>query len=371
MPPEGPWYVRLRDRFLKVWRTQNPRMAIVRDIAAAAVIVGVLLAGIWIYAGQPLSQAPVVSVESGSMMHGPFRGGKMGIPTLYGEPPFGRVGTIDPGDIVFVKRVRSADDVETAFGDGSREGYGGHGDTTVFMPNGSNSRTRVIHRAMLYVEVEEDGCMPRAAQNPCVFRIREACNPEFSVWAGNANVDKYCEGTTDLVTLSLNREGLFLTLTEFPCWNRGCEAYTSAFITKGDNNECADQDPCSNISAPVRLSWIIGKARGEIPWFGLIKLALYGNDSYGNGASDPTAGSNWKLLNATAPWDIWLSLLISLGVLISIPMVLDFVGNLRAKRKAEGKRPPKPPTGGPSSEFPPATGETGDPRAGDERRPGP
>ena len=343
MPPDGPWYIRLRDRFLKVWRTQNPRMAIVRDIAAAAVIVGVLLAAIWIYAGQPLSQAPVVSVESGSMMHGPFGGGEPSDVTSYGDPSFGRLGTIDPGDIVFVKRVRSASQVESAFGEGTREGYGGHGDVIVFMPNGSNSRTRVIHRAMLYVEVAEEGCMPRDAQNPCVFRIPEACNPEFSVWAGNANTDKYCTGTTDLINLSLNRDGLFVTLTDYPCWSRGCERFTSSFVTKGDNNKFVDQDPGTGISGPVRLEWIIGKARGEVPWFGLIKLALYGNDSYGSGASDPTMGSNWKLLNATAPWDIWLSLLISLGVLISIPMGLDFVGNLRAKRKAGRERRARPP----------------------------
>lgn len=340
MPSEAPWYLRLRDGFLKLWRTENPRMAIVRDIGAAAVIVGLLLAVIWIYAGQPLSQAPVVSVESGSMMHGPFRGGKLSAVTTYPYPPFGRLGTIDPGDIVFVKHVGNADDVETAFDHGRRGGYGGHGDVIVFMPNGSNARTRVIHRAMLYVEAQPDGCMP---QTDCTFVIPAACDPEFSVWAGGADTGKYCAGSPDLITLNLEREGLFLSLNQYPCWGRTCERFYSSFITKGDNNDAADQDTHVQISQPVRLDWIIGKARGEIPWFGLIKLAIYGNPSYGDGGSDPTRGSNWQVLKATAPWDIWLSLFVALGLLISIPMVLDFVGNLRAKRRGPGETEPKGP----------------------------
>jgi signal peptidase I len=334
---------RFKERFLKFWHTDNPKMAVVRDVAVAAAIVGLLLAIIWIYSGQPLRQAPVVSVESGSMMHGPFGSGSSSSPTHYGNPSFGRIGTIDPGDIVFVKRVDGPEDVEVAFGAGGRGGYGGHGDVIVFMPNGEPGRTRVIHRAMLFVEAVPEGCQPGV---DCTYRVPAFCdNPGLDEWAGRSNhgLGKYCEGSRDPLVLRLERDGLVLDIpaeAAFPCASGGmtCPAFHSGFITKGDNNLAPDQQRQSGISQAVRIEWVIGKARGEIPWFGLIKLALYGNKSYNTG-TDPTQGSNWKILAASAPWDIWLSLFLALAILVSIPMGIDVVTTRLSKRK-RGQGPP-------------------------------
>lgn len=335
-----PWLKRLQERFLRFWRTDNPRMAVVRDVLVAGVIVGVLLLAIWIYAGQPISQAPVVSVESGSMMHGPFTSGDPRHPTQWNKPSFGRVGTIDPGDIVFVKRVRAVDEVEVAFGPDDRTGYGGPGDVVVFRPDGFAHKTRVIHRALLYVEMVPDGCTPNV---DCVYRIPAVCsNPAFDEWSGGQNLDEYCEGSPNPIRLNLRREGVFLDLSDYPCSQgagSACPPAFSGFITKGDNNLLADQ--ASTISRTVRLDWIIGKARGEIPWFGLIKLAIYGNPTY-NSNTDPTLGENWKFLNANAPWDVWTCLFLSLAVLIGAPMAIDYVSNARAKRRAPPESPPPP-----------------------------
>lgn len=342
MVSETSGWRRLKGRFLKFWRTENPKMAVVRDIVVAAGIVGLLLAAIWIYSGQPLNQAPVVSVESGSMMHGPFGSGARGNPTDYDNPPFGRIGTIDPGDIVFVKQVDEPSDVEVAFDAGHRGGYGGHGDVIVFMPNGEGKRTRVIHRAMLWVEASTEGCQPGV---DCEYIVPAFCNnPFLDEWAGRSThgLEKYCEGSSEPLIMRLERDGLVLEITEgFPCSNGSttCSRFYSGFITKGDNNGAPDQQRMTGISGPVQIEWVIGKARGEIPWFGLIKLALYGNRSY-NPATDPTAGANWKILAATAPWDIWLSLFLALGILISIPMMIDLVTRQVAKRRRKNQGPP-------------------------------
>jgi signal peptidase len=325
-------------------------MAVVRDVAVAGAIVGLLLAIIWIYSGQPLRQAPVVSVESGSMMHGPYASGSPANPTGWGRPPFGRIGTIDPGDIVFVKRIHGWQDVEPAFGTGSRSGYGGHGDVIVFMPNGDTGKTRVIHRAMLYVDVVnpgvDGGCQPNV---DCTYRVAAFCNnPQLAEWShGSASdLEKYCTGSSQPLSFRLVRGGIVLDLptdAPFPCGPTGsCARFHPGFITKGDNNLGPDQGHNTAISPAVRLEWIIGKARGEIPWFGLIKLALYGNKSY-NTSTDPTGGSNWKILAASAPWDIWLSLFLALGILISVPMLVDVVsGRMANNRKKEppADRPP-------------------------------
>lgn len=338
MEPHGPSRAsRLKERFLKFWHTDNAKMAVLRDIAVAGGIVLILLAAIWIYAGQPLNQAPVVSVESGSMMHGPYLSGRLSNPTGWGKPGFGRIGTIDPGDIVFVKAVDSADDIESAFGAGRRGGYGGHGDVIVYQPNAEPQRTRIIHRAMLYVEAVPEGCTPNV---DCVYRIPAVCNnPAFDEWNRGEDLEKYCSGSSDPIRLNLERDGLFLRTSDaYPCAaGAPCPRFYSSFITKGDNNDGIDQ--MQGISGPVRIEWIIGKARGEIPWFGLIKLALYGNRNYQE-QTDPTRGSNWSLLAAKAPWDIWLCLFLSLAILVSIPMLIDFVSNLREKRRSQ--RPPAP-----------------------------
>jgi signal peptidase I len=351
---ETPWYLRLKRMASKFWHAESSRGAMVRDIVVAAVGVGILLTSIWAYSGQPFpSQAPLVVVESGSMMHGPYRSGALHDQTGWGTPSFGRVGTIDPGDLVFVKRVTKTSQIETAFGFGSRDGYGGHGDVIVYNPFG-RSGTPIIHRAMLLVEDTSglDGCMPGSS---CVFKIPEACDPGFKdfVRRGADRVDEYCAGTDQPIELELERDGLRLRMRNYPCAGSGCSTFYTSYLTQGDNNQLSDQQAENGAcyeerasfcnSAPVRIEWIVGKARGEVPWFGLIKLSLYGNARY-KPETDPTLDSNWHILRATAPYDIWLSLFISLGVVAAIPVGIDFaVGWIRKRRggnDVDGSRPP-------------------------------
>lgn len=363
MNPPEPWYIRVKGGFLKFWRSKNPRVAAVRDIAVAGGIVLLLLASIWVYTGQPFpSQAPLVVVESGSMMHGRCPSGEQrncDSAISAKDPSGGRVGTIDPGDLVLVKDVDGYGDVETAFGGGDRSGYGGHGDVIVYKKEerygaAPSSGTPIIHRAMLLIEVA-DGCQPLHADpaRACVFRIPETCNVQlFATFVEEGpNWQEYCAGSSAPIRLRLHRGDLHLELQAFPCEGGSCpNEFHSGFITKGDNNLGFDQSRSSQpiTCCPVDLAHVVGKARGEIPWFGLIKLALYGNANYACGkdqpCSDPTMGPQWRVLNAVAPRDLWIGLFIAVALLIAIPIGVDLlVHEVRKRRGKSGSKPPQTP----------------------------
>jgi signal peptidase I len=332
-----------RERWRRFWHTDNPRVASLRDLAVALTVLGLVLGGLWIYTGQPFpSQPPLVVVESGSMMHGkgsPCLTGATCAP--YGAPSFGRVGTIDPGDLVFVKREGSPGGIETAFGSGKRSGYGGHGDVIVYKSVPRD--LLIIHRAMLYIEASPDGCRPNDVAEPCTYRVPETCDAEtfarFVQPGDSSDWRRYCEGSDEPITLTLQRDGLFLQLNDYPC-RQVCEPFHSGFITKGDNNPGQDQPPthmpgsgAGNTCCPVPLDRIVGKARGEIPWFGLLKLAFAGNPRYRAG-DDPTGAAQWKFLAARAPWDEWVAFFFVIGVFVAAPPAFEAVMRRVKKPKA-------------------------------------
>jgi len=277
-----------KTRFLAVWNSDRPGASLLKDVVIAGLAVALLLGGVWLYTGQPAGTAPLVVVESNSMGHP--------------DPPYGRLGTIDPGDLVLVKRVDARGDVETYFQDGERR-YGKPGDVVVYRPGGHRDTTPIIHRAMAYVvvtcgdgEESRDGCRGDAENR--TFTIVEL-------------------GIFDAESLDLPELGL----TNY-------RPLQSGFLTQGDNpfsNPSADQ--ATSISPqPVRVEWLVGVARGELPWFGLIKLALFGN------TAQPSA--DWcRVLAATAPCDAWVMLGVSLAVLVAVPIGADALKSYRARRR--------------------------------------
>jgi signal peptidase len=155
---------------------------------------------------------PMVAVESGSM-----------------EPHMSR------GDLVF---VTAPDRFPPGAGDGSgivtyRAGqdagyrsFGEFGSVIVF-DNPQRGGPPVIHRARFYVEAGEN-------------------------WYGRANAEY---------------------MTARNCAELAyCPAPHAGYITKGDNNSRYDQ--VSDISGPVKPSWITGVARLRIPFLGWIRLLL-------------------------------------------------------------------------------------------------
>jgi signal peptidase len=239
----------------------------IRDIVAAVAIVCIILAALWAYTGQ-FPDTPMVVVTSGSMMHD--------------DASYGKIGTIDPGDLVLVKKIDGRDDVTprgASFApQTSHRSYGDYGDVVIYYPMGNEGRTPVIHRAICWVEVHPDDTYTVTAYN--ITGAQTITIPELQL--------------------------------------SGYQPTNSGFITKGDNNRLPDQYQSGGICAePVKPEWIIGKARGELPWFGLIKLMIYGNEEV-NG--EP----GWvKIGNAVAPKDIWVCLGLSLLGIAAVPISLD------------------------------------------------
>lgn len=253
-------------------------LLLIRDVLISVGIVGIILAALWGYTGQ-FPHSPMVVVTSGSMMHD--------------NAPFGRIGTIDPGDLVLVKKIRGKDDVITRGPSDNpttkHRTYGDYGDVIIYYPMGNKDRVPIIHRAICWVE-----------KNP----------------NGTYTVEEY--GIYNAPSITIPE----LHLSNYKPKNSG-------FITKGDNNEYPDQIPNGGIcEQPVKPEWIIGKARGELPWFGLIKLMIFGN---GMGYTGEDAV---KIGKAVAPKDEWICLGISLLILIGVPTGWD-VYNFYKKWKSK------------------------------------
>lgn len=267
----------LRGSLRRFMRDDRPSVAIPRDVLLVLLVLGVLMAGLWVYTAQPFpTTSPLVVVESGSMMHP--------------DPPYGRVGTIDPGDLVLVKAVDGREDIVTAYGPGDRTGYGGKGDVIVYRPNDRVDATPIIHRAMTWVEV------------------RPGVDSEGDPDLRYDYHDERGELLTDQRSVTMESMGI-----------RNMRPEESGFITKGDNprtNAVADQ--VSHIPGRlVEADWVVGKARGEVPWLGLVKLALSGNPV------PAEAEGQCRILLAWSPCDTWVMLGVSFGTLVLVPFALE------------------------------------------------
>jgi hypothetical protein len=87
----------------------------------------------------------------------------------------------------------------------------------------------------------------------------------------------------------------------------------------GDHNAPAYDQPLSGAYEPVLPEWIVGKAWGEIPWFGLVKLWVTGGNPAG------------------APANSWRNLFVTVFVLLLIPFLLDIATPRLKKWRRERK----------------------------------
>ncbi len=269
----------------------------VRDIAIAVIVMAVVLAAIFAYTQV---WPPLVVVESSSMQHGDQ--------TSY-------IGVIDTGDLVFVQAAPTRADVIT-YVQGRATGYstyGDYGDVIIFHLARDPGATPIIHRAIMYVlpngtnaDVPELGALPS------------------SDWQGYRNGVSVA-GTRNLSAVTIHGMGynhdlgITFSLTYF-----ANAFHQPGYITMGDNNAyhacLPDRDPCSS-ATPYDTLWfpsqgdLIGHARGEIPWFGLIKLLVAPADN---------CAPYWGA--PCAPQNSWDDLAISLVVLIALPFIVEAAG---------------------------------------------
>jgi len=272
-----------------------------RDLAVAFLIVGIIIAGIYAYTRV---WPPMVVVESSSMQHGNAES---------------YIGVIDTGDLVLVQSTPYRQDVIT-WVEGKKSGYrtySGYGDVIIFRKD--NSDTPIIHRPLVWMDYDDVNG---------TFDIPDLADLNRSFWGGTyanntpVTTPYKLDGTIWLLQVGWTETlRVEIRMADFAGFQR------SGYVTMGDNNFQVDFD---NI---VRQTDIIGKARGELPWFGLIKLTLM-----------PSPGSccnGWG--DSRAPSNSWDSLIISLVVIIATPFILDISFSLFLKwKEAKGKKRKSP-----------------------------
>ncbi len=297
---------------------------ILREVGVAVLVVVVVLAALWGGTGQDFpDEAPVVVIESGSMMH-------CKVPmSIQCEPErYGRIGTIDPGDLVFVRDIDGRSDILT-YAAGGKERYGDAGDVIIYRKDGSTTQTPIIHRAMAWVQVHDNFTysVPELDIHYAADLNDPALGPEsrYGLPRNYANqLESEINRRIDCYERDLEGSGCFglQPLDEVPS-----PSDFSGFITRGDNNPSADQPGISRL--PIQPDWVIGKARGEVPWLGLVKLGFTDiTGKYFTG--QPTYHYE------RAPGDLKVMLFVSLGVIIGTPLAAEFVLNRRrAAREAD------------------------------------
>ncbi|MCK5024246.1 MAG: S26 family signal peptidase [Thermoplasmata archaeon] len=275
---------------------------ITRDIMVAFLIIAVIMLSLYSYCG---IWPPMVVIESGSMEHPP----SMTEHRSY-------VGVIDTGDMVFVKKVNASygEDVLTYY-QGEEMGhstYGSYGDVVIYRPNGQKYRGNgdpvipIIHRLVIWLEINTTHVNPNF--NGIDYANYSFDVPSLEIYDSTAwfNITNYGY-RQDTVTINLGRVLRY--------YEAGGIIPHSGYITKGDNNPNHDQDSWYE---PVLPEWIIGKAWGELPWFGLIKLWVNGADT------------------SRAPSNSWTGLFGTIIILLVIPLIWDYI--IPKTRKFLGKR---------------------------------
>jgi signal peptidase I len=284
----------------RLLHSQESPYPTVREVLVGALIILVLLGSLWGYTGQPINRSAVRVVTTGSMMHC-----TNGFPPLgrdCDDPHFGRLGTIDPGDMILLMHVSDPTAVSTEAA-GGKSHYGKSGDVVVYRPDGQPSRTPVIHRALFWLQMNDDDTFTIAALG--LDHVDNLDQPQVRALGLGS-------GYADSVMKDARLDSV--------CGPVG--PARSGFITRGDNNAVADQALHSPISTcPVKTAWVLGKARGELPWIGLIRLV----------AGDVTSGSR-DYHNAAGDTKVlmWSTILLLVGG----PYVYEKVRERRRRRAA-------------------------------------
>lgn len=280
---------------------------LLREILIGILAIALLVSLLYGLTGQSIAGGyPVVVVTSGSMMHceGAYPdhpGPQLGKDCTASS--YGRIGTIDPGDLVFVRRVFWPDQVATAIQPDTSSHYGNGGDVIVYRPHQGGADTRqtpIIHRALFWVEINSDGTYTVPGMDPPI---------DHAPGLGDKRL-------FDLANCNLE-----------PNHGGSLGPSASGFITRGDNNGQADQCPGTFRGTgydPVRVDYILGKARGELPWIGLVKLWV--DDLTGNSSNFSNASSDSKVM-----------LLVTVVVLIGAPWGLDLYMRRRHRKKQESQ----------------------------------
>jgi signal peptidase len=250
------------------WRARD---SIYFEPLVALAIVVLLLVSLWAYTG---NWPPIYVVESKSMQHGP------------GD----ELGLINPGDLVLAKKASPSD--ITTYYEGLRTGYstyGEYGDVILYYPNGLSGGTPIIHRALLFLNYDPTThgfSIPDLVGLPCGTQSGALYTVSQPSSGCLTNATSEAKGTLSLFHVGWMSVNVSVNL--------GAVEGHSGYLTMGDGN-FADGTGIPDeptLSALVEPGWVIGTARGMVPWFGALKLLL-GGDA-GNVSSQ-----SWEFLGVT------------------------------------------------------------------------
>ncbi len=251
-------------------------LSLAKDILFTGMIIIIVLGSLYGYSGR---WPPMVVVESSSMSHAESS----------------QLGVIDTGDIVVVKSEHSENIITYVEGKAiDHSTYGQYGDVFIYRPMGSNIRTPIIHRPIVFLVF-----------NGTSFDIPSLENLEFGTdWWSPQGRDQWWGLNRTLTIKDYGHRSVNVTIRLSSLLTYG----HSGFITMGDNNIRAGVgilDQHSGICpAPIKGEWIEGKARGELPWFGIMKLAVMGKTE-------------------AVPKNSFVNLVISLAVIAILPFAVE------------------------------------------------
>ena len=281
-----------------------------RDILSAFLIVLVIIGLVYAYTSL---WPPLVVIESKSMQHA-------------SDQSF--VGVIDTGDLVLVKDINTPEDFRT-YVEGRASGYstyGDYGDVLIFHNSPATEDTPIIHRCLLWADYSPSNQ---------TYRIRGLDALTYGKdWTSTKGPDNRSFSGPDRITfleVGYGRRSLEVPVSQFEKPGGGPR---SGFVSFGDHNvgSGAAQTDVGSWGL-IRLEWVVGVARGEIPWFGLLKLTF--NPSGDRGSCCSVWGDH------LAPANSWSSLLISVIALIAVPITIDFgLAYWESRREAKKEGPP-------------------------------
>jgi signal peptidase len=283
----------------------HPYFETVASISVVLIIIGSLFA-------YTQNWPPMVVVESDSMQHGQND----------------TLGVVNTGDIVLVKKVSVPSGI-TTYVESEMTGYstyGELGDVILYYPNGQTGATPVIHRAIVWLDYNST---TGSFDVPSLLNL--ACHTQYVIDSPSGEQTCLSNPWTPvvgtLVLYDVGWKGLKISI-DFAQLVTEATPPQSGYITMGDNNNgLYDQELEGKncvISCIVQAGWVLGVARGMIPWFGALKLWLDGNTYY-------------------VPTQTWDYLAVCIVLIITLPFVVPW--GIRRLRKTvrdrnRGRKPP-------------------------------
>jgi signal peptidase len=285
-PPSDP--VELEDGPGLFHRPKRPVFYRARDAwwfepLVALMIIVVLLAGLYAYTQ---NWPPMYVVQSSSMQHGANDA----------------VGLINTGDLVLAQATNPSSVVPYVVGmQTGYTTYGEYGDVLLYHPNGDTAPAPIIHRAIVYLEYNANGTYNAPDLNglPCGGVATRAYLAPTMSGCGTVGL----HGTLELFHVGWQSVTVNLTLADL--------GHHSGFVTMGDNNinpgtRTGDQDQ-PGLSSLVAPAWVVGVARGMLPWVGSLKLLLGGDAS-------EVPSQSWAFLGISLAGIFLLGALIHFGL---------------------------------------------------------